>query len=490
MSTCAEASTTNGCRLNAKAHESPSLLTSFYRYVPAYARRAALLLSATHPDDQLSLLVWSLSAIMLATEAASSSLIQGPTRTYRIAHLLNASSNHTLETSDLRYFTVVDVAQHEEWAPRPGSKLLFIARRSVRGAPGALPILRSLSTWALALPRDSGAHDQLEMLSTRPIVADYALASNLDVMLTTDASGRSVLYGIGGHHLAWDVRKKFSKLGRHDVTGFRMRPRDGLHLLRASRLADVLSGAWLPWSQFVAEGSFARSKGQTIVDETEAAASRARKASVIIDGSHPGCVERFNRYAPLCYFDSKMSLTRFRGRYLVFARANTVDRGGGRFVQVAETAGSDPAGPYGPFEMLKIDGYTNLRSGNIYTAVVHEHPLEPTMLLGLFSVNEGVPHRVNGDGRCYIAVALSCDGKRWSRLTPLLQTAGMKGRTYDQPVSGLVRRGSSVHFFVHRDVSQISPAAPTSSRLERYTFRTAKLSKLASDVKASLRCGT
>ena len=426
---------------------------------------------------------------MLADSAASS-LIQGPTRTYHIAHLLNASSNSTLETSDLRYFTVVDVAQHANWVPHSRAKLLFIARRSVRGAPGALPVLRSLSTWAFTTPDISGTNDRLEELGNRPIVPDYALASNLDVLLTTDASGSSVFYGIGGHHLGWDERRGFSKLGRHDVTGRRMRPRDGLHLLRAINLADVLSGAWLPWSQFVAEGSVPRRKGNIVMNGTEVAARLARKASVVIDGRHPGCLEKFNRYAPLCYFDSKMSLTRFGGRFLVFARANTVDRGGGRFVQVAASVGSDPAGPYGPFEMLQIEGYTNLRSGNIYTAVVHEHPLEPTMLLGLFSVNEGVPRKVNGDGKCYIAVALSCDGKRWSRLTPLLHTSGMKGRTFDQPVSGLVRRGTNAHFFIQRDVPQISPAAPTSSRLERYTFHSASLEQLTSSVKRELCSST
>ena len=62
----------------------------------------------------------------------------------------------------------------------------------------------------------------------------------------------------------------------------------------------------------------------------------------------------------------------------------------------------------------------------------------------------------------------------------------MKGRTFDQPVSGLIRRGGSVHFFVHRDVSQISPAAPSRSRLERYTFRMRELARVTADAKAAV----
>ena len=286
-----------------------------------------------------------------------------------------------------------------------------------------------------------------------------------------------MLLGLGGHHLGWDERRGYSKLGRHESNGRRLRPRDGLHLLKGTRLADVLSGAWLPWSQFIPAD---------ITTPAESAAVTARKASIIIDGRHPGCSERFNRYAPTCYFDSKMSLARFKGKFLVFARANTVERGGGRFVQVAESAGDDPGGPYGRFEMITIEGYTDIRSGNIYTAVVREHPLEPRMLLGLFSVNEGQPGRVNKDGKCYIALSLSCDGRRWSRLVPLIPTAGEKGRTFDQPVGGLVRRGASVHFYVQRDVPQISAAAPTESRLERYTFRGSALRQLTAAAKARI----
>ena len=287
-----------------------------------------------------------------ATSSGPSPLIVGPTRTFQLAHLLNATSNETLECSDLRYFTVLDVSQQVSWAPHAHAKLIFIARQSDRGAPGAISVIKSLSTAALALSPDgsnSGSpRDQLQLLST--IVPDYALSSNFDVTMGTDKLGQAVLYGLGGHYLAWDVRRGFSKWGRHDSNGRRLRPRDGLHLLRATRLADVLNGAWLPWSQFLPDGAASRElpSEAAALNASETAARRARKASVVIRGSHPGCLEVFNRYAPLCYFDSKLSLTRFHGRYLVFARANTVERGGGRFVQVASSAGDNPAGPYAP----------------------------------------------------------------------------------------------------------------------------------------------
>lgn len=301
------------------------------------------------------------------------------------------------------------------------------------------------------------------------------MASNMDALLVERNDGqRSILYGLGGHHIAWDQRKGFSQFGRHQ--GTRLRPRDGLHLLNASSLQQVLSGAWLPWNQLLPPST-----------RTEARANRdRRKAALVIDGRHPGCKEAFNRYAPICYFDSKMSLAAFRGRYLVYARENTVAGGGGRFVQVSFSTAAEAAGPYGPFERITIEGYTKIRQGNIYTAMVREHPLDPTMLMGLFSVNEGRPGAVNEDGECYIALAFSCDGRRWSRLEPLVPTSGLRGRTFDQPVSGYVRRGGAVHFFLHRDVPQISPAAPARSRLERYAFQTAALMRHTAMAKA--RC--
>lgn len=350
-----------------------------------------------------------------------------------------------------------------------GQKLLFFARRSSIGIPGTLAVLRSLTTWLLA---HSTGSNLLQFLTSRPVVSDYALASNFDVLLAT-RGGRSLLFGIGGHHLAWDQRHGYSRFGRHE--GARLRPRDGVHLLNASSFRQVLSGAWLPWSQQLPPAA----------PREPAVALRTRMSARVVDGHHPGCREAFNRYAPLCYFDSKMSLASFRGGYLVYARANTAERGGGRFVQVAASKTGSPAGPYGPFELLHIEGYTAMQQGNVYTAVVRKHPLDESMLLGLFSVNEGQPGKVNRDGKCYIALSLSCDGRHWSHFTPLVYTSGLRGRTFDQPVSGFVRRGPSVHFFLHRDVPQISPAAPTDSRLERYTFRTAALTRLTADVKAN-----
>ena len=58
-------------------------------------------------------------------------------------------------------------------------------------------------------------------------------------------------------------------------------------------------------------------------------------------------------------------------------------------------------------------------------------------------------------------MAISCDGVRWSAFVQLLWSKGANGRTYDQPVDGLLATGSGVHFFVHRNVANVVAHADT-----------------------------
>ena len=239
------------------------------------------------------------------------------------------------------------------------------------------------------------------------------------------------------------------------------------------------SGSWVPWSQHVTVPSRSKhGRGKRPANASLPAPLGAPVPKPILDGRHPGCVEIFRRYSPVCMFDSKMALAHSHRRYHLFVRANLAPNGGSRFVQVASSVADDPYGPYGSFRFLNISGYSHRGPGNVYMAAVREHPLDERMLLGLFAVNEGRRGSARGDGVCYIALSHSCDGVHWARFTPLLHTTGQKGRTLDQPVSGFVRRGPNVHVYIHRDVPQISPAAPATSRLVRYSFRTSKLREL------------
>jgi hypothetical protein len=391
-----------------------------------------------------------------------------------LTHLLHRGDrapNKTLQLADLRYISLVDASAHPEWRGGTGvratdgteldTRLLFFARRASKDCPRGMwhTMCQRLATHQWLLMHPVGRNDTLAV-TRRPVVEDSALATNMDVALVQQPHGQAIMYAAGGTYYARDDALGYSTYSR------RQRARDGISLLRAHSLGEVLNGSWLP--RVTSGGPRQRSLA---------------RPQRVLDGRQPGCIEIFKTYTPYCNFDGKLAIVRYQRRYLVYVRANTVFSGGGRFLQVAASEDDDPASRYGAFTMVKIQGYDV------------QGPLAPhAMLLGLFPLNEGtlrkrgVPEDDEGmpratpdpdcKGTCYIALSHSCDGIHWSRFVKLVSTTGDRGRTFDHPVSGFVRSGSSVHIFIHRDVPGISPYAPTASRLVRFALRASKLRQL------------
>lgn len=196
---------------------------------------------------------------------------------------------------------------------------------------------------------------------------------------------------------------------------------------------------------------------------------------------------QLSRATVTCNQDGKFSVVKFKGQWLIFARANLLSSGG-RSVQVMRSAGPDPRGPFGPFEQLQWQGFELLRplAANIYFAAVRAHPTDAGLLLGLFPVNTGQPNTPNGNRGGHIALALSCDGVRWSALRPLVRGPGGHGRTYDHPVSGFVYFRSALHLYVQHDVGWISPFAESDGHLREYTLKPGVLERLSAEARASL----
>lgn len=152
-----------------------------------------------------------------------------------------------------------------------------------------------------------------------------------------------------------------------------------------------------------------------------------------------------------------------------------------------------------------------LRVGNVYVASVKPLPIvtRPAMLLGLFAVNLGKVaqdemnngalshgHRIklddgNTDGKSFIGLALSCNGRDWSEFIPVINSTGAFGRTFDHPVDGLLLNEGpgerrTVSIVIQRDVFDISPDANDHSRLVRKEIRMDALARLAKHVSAGL----
>jgi len=252
---------------------------------------------------------------------------------------------------------------------------------------------------------------------------------------------------------------------------------DGVHVLETMDLEVVRTGAWIrpPHGWQETSESVSPPRGECVARGGCSVVSTDRLA---VTGWHEGAVD-LTRTGP-AQFDSKLSVVRKFGHWLLYARANVQERGG-RHVMVARSRGSSPVGgddAWDPFQLVEIDGYDLTGPSNIYMMAVDHHPLFDDMLLALLPVNMGQEGVVNGDGESFIALSLSCDGVRWSRLTPLLRTIGRQGRTYDQPVDGLLIEDDHSHFLVHHDVPLISTDGQA-SRIIKYRVNEAALRRLS-----------
>ena len=94
---------------------------------------------------------------------------------------------------------------------------------------------------------------------------------------------------------------------------------------------------WRGWLGRRDEPGIFRAEGR-LQSRADGAVSIAwSRPAVVLDGSAAsGCVERRSRVGPNCEFDGKLSVTKWRGRTLLYARAN-VAQCGGRHVQMTSS---------------------------------------------------------------------------------------------------------------------------------------------------------
>jgi len=334
----------------------------------------------------------------------------------RVVHTLHART---------RYFSVLDVGG-SPLGTAPGELWTFARDGAQPDSCHSAPCDALLWAGGSAEGRLLGGGEPRVVVDE----ADDGVAHNFGVLLTDDGT---LLGGGGLFRLAADERLNGSR---------------GKDLYGASL---ALHG---PNENYRGLEFFAAADRRTALEPT---AAWAKVPGSTISGGHPGCVERRPTFGGLCEFDGRVSLVERRGEVLAYARANTNAAGGGRGVQVARAADLFGGSGWGPFELATFQGLGDPSRANVYFAAVARNPVDGASLLGLFPT-------VLPSGASFVALAFSCDGARFSALAPLLNgTRGARlGRAPDQPVDGVVRRGDTVFFYVHRDVPGI--AKHTASR--------------------------
>ena len=329
-----------------------------------------------------------------------------------------------------------------------------------------------------------GAHGELAALGWWNGTAGV-LASELqdwpDRMALLDSSNPRVGRLPGRNNkLAHGLRRAIGPTGMRQldalpITQVSHIPRRGLWMMRGSS-----------WSYDAHEGRpWLTPKGG--VDEPPKSPWRDKR--LIIDGHHPGCLERrnasldggeFYHLLPgfICEYDGRLSIVHFHSSLLLFARSNPAERGS-RHVQV--TRSDDDGATWSAFQQVTLHGYQGL--GDIYFFGVQVNPAHDDSLLAVFPI----VHRLRG---C-IAMAASTDGVHWSTATPLLSCSIFGERALDQPaLPAMVARGSEVWLYVQEEVPGITIDRRTPrfayaqmSRYEkpssvvRYAFPCSKLAK-------------
>ena len=188
-----------------------------------------------------------------------------------------------------------------------------------------------------------------------------------------------------------------------------------------------------------------------------------RDIRLLLTGTHPGCTERRDpavaplAYPYVCEFDGRFSLVRFRGRYLLYGRANP-GLHGERYVQVT---GSANLRNWSAFELINVRGYHHSQ-GDMYFFSVQVNPTDPHTLVALVPL----VHRLRG---C-LGLTTSRDGLHWSEITPLIRCEVYGERTADHPVDGILVSEEHVDIYVHHNVPGITADRVTSRGLRRYPY--------------------
>lgn len=235
---------------------------------------------------------------------------------------------------------------------------------------------------------------------------------------------------------------------------------------------------------------------------------------VVITGSSPtGCLDRrpsrvpfeplsasaalTSPSRPACEFDGRLSLVHFKGRFLLYARANLWENAlsGGRWVQT--TVSADDGLSWAPWELTHVTGLHAGRA-DVYFFAVQPNPVDPGTLLAIFPLSQP-PHAC-------VALAFSCDGFRWSTPRSLRRSrlgwrtrdvdgfGPLEWRAADHPVaSGVVAAWTNgdddkwLHIYLHHGVSGVSMAHHGRAHVARYRLPWASLRKLTRLATSELR---
>lgn len=166
------------------------------------------------------------------------------------------------------------------------------------------------------------------------------------------------------------------------------------------------------------------------------------------------CTERIPHLNRICPFDGKFSSVFLNGALIVHARANMCSKPmtavekrrvlfGGRHLQVTYIQQRNNS--TASFQAVTLQNYTLEASNNIYYACVHENPMKPHTMIGVFAASHA-----NGSA---LSIAFTNDGLHFSRMTDLATSNAQREFRGDlYPICGLHTTRTHVHFFYQQNL--------------------------------------
>lgn len=215
------------------------------------------------------------------------------------------------------------------------------------------------------------------------------------------------------------------------------------HAANGSTNEIGLAGAWFP-------KRFARQMASSAVPVEWSSARR------VIDGHHPGCIERRDAVrmpwisAGVCEFDGRLALVQFARSFWLYTRAN-FGAHGMRWVQVVRSRDGDDWNR-APFEPIQIANLTPAHGVDIYYFAAQANPVHDSMLAVFPLVH---------NGRGCICLSFSRDGVHWSAPQPLVRCTSVRERTTSHPAPGLLRKGAYIWLYMHENVPDVHVDATT-----------------------------
>ena len=185
---------------------------------------------------------------------------------------------------------------------------------------------------------------------------------------------------------------------------------------------------------------------------------------LVLRGFHAGCIERVFPEAE-CMYDGKISAAYHSvlRRFFLYVRLNSGKNM--RFIQV--TSADDPSSEssFSALQPIQVDSWSgcDVMKTSIYFPNVVPNPADNSTLLGFFPINKISSGGAGGKRLCHIAIAVSCDGVRFSTPKIILKNkCRPEGRVSDLVVGGLIVRNATLFFYVHRDMpTPFAVANPT-----------------------------